>query len=151
VRKASGEGGIKGVRPPPVVLKPPPSMVRPAVCVVESTWDILRSFAPEEDSHAHAPASRSGGDSACQDAGEEEDDAAAVLTLEELRLGETSEEFTGTSSLSTTNDDETSSTTTESMFYISPNGRFRRKIRSWNRGMLLGSGSFGTVFEGISE
>uniref|UniRef100_A0A0D3FGH8 mitogen-activated protein kinase kinase kinase n=1 Tax=Oryza barthii TaxID=65489 RepID=A0A0D3FGH8_9ORYZ len=94
---------------------------------------------------------RSGGDSACQDAGEEEDDAAAVLTLEELRLGETSEEFTGTSSLSTTNDDETSSTTTESMFYISPNGRFRRKIRSWYRGMLLGSGSFGTVFEGISD
>uniref|UniRef100_A0A0E0KBJ8 mitogen-activated protein kinase kinase kinase n=1 Tax=Oryza punctata TaxID=4537 RepID=A0A0E0KBJ8_ORYPU len=150
VRKASGEGGIKGVRPPPVVLKPPPSMARPAVCVVESTWDIVRSFAPEDDSRAHAPASRSGGYSACQDAGEE-DDAAAVLTLEELRLGETSEEFTGTSSLSTTNDDETSSTTTESMFYISPNGRFRRRIRSWNRGMLLGSGSFGTVFEGISD
>ncbi|KAF0913989.1 hypothetical protein E2562_026372 [Oryza meyeriana var. granulata] len=152
VKKASGEGGIKGVRPPPVVLKPPPSMARPAVCLVESTWDILRSFAPEEeDRHTHAPASRSGGNSARQDAGEEEEEEATVLTLEELRLGETSEEFTGTSSLSTTNDDETSSTTTESMFYISPNGRFRRKIQSWNRGMLLGSGSFGTVFEGISD
>uniref|UniRef100_J3LM82 mitogen-activated protein kinase kinase kinase n=1 Tax=Oryza brachyantha TaxID=4533 RepID=J3LM82_ORYBR len=149
VKKSSTEGGIKGVRPPPVVLKPPPSRALPAVCSVESTWDILRSFAPEEENH-HAPASRSGCDSARQDAGEDEDEAA-VLTLEELRIGETSEEFTGTSSLSTTNDDETSSTTTESMFYISPNGRFRRKIRSWNRGMLLGSGSFGTVFEGISD
>ena len=59
------------------------------------------------------------------------------MTLEDLRLGELSEGFTGTSSLSTTNDDETCSTTTESMFYISPNGRFRRKIRSWNRGVLL--------------
>ena len=74
-----------------------------------------------------------------------------MLTLEDLRLGELSEGFTGTSSLSTTNDDETCSTTTESMFYISPNGRFRKKIRSWNRGVLLGSGSFGTVYEGISE
>ncbi|KAL5217348.1 hypothetical protein ABZP36_018032 [Zizania latifolia] len=149
VKKAGAEGGIKGVRPPPVVLKPPPSMSLPAVCLVESTWDLLRSFAPEEE-NGHAPASRSGGDFACQDA-EEDEDAAAVLTLEELRLGETSEEFTGTSSLSTTNDDDTSSTTTENMLYISPNGRFRRKIRSWSRGVRLGSGSFGTVFEGISD
>lgn len=34
---------------------------------------------------------------------------------------------------------------------ISTNGRVSKKIRSWNRGMLLGSGSFGTVYEGISE
>ena len=133
VKRAVVEGGIKGLRPPPV-LKPPPSMALPAVCGAGSTWDILRSFAPDEKEHA--PASRS---------------QAVVLTLEDLRLGELSEGFTGTSSLSTTNDDETCSTTTESMFYISPNGRFRRKIRSWNRGVLLGSGSFGTVYEGISE
>ncbi|KAL6644800.1 hypothetical protein ACP70R_016408 [Stipagrostis hirtigluma subsp. patula] len=148
VKRATGEGGIKGVRPPPV-LKPPPSMALPAAKLVGSTWDIVRSFAPEEQEHA--PASRSGGGFGRQDPEEEDEDAAVVLTLEELRLGETSEEFTGTSSLSTINDDETSSTTTESMFYISPNGRFRRKIRSWNRGMLLGSGSFGTVYEGISD
>ncbi|KAL6648411.1 hypothetical protein ACP70R_012635 [Stipagrostis hirtigluma subsp. patula] len=148
VKRAAGEGGIKGVRPPPV-LKPPPSMALPAAKLVGSTWDIVRSFAPDEKEHA--PASRSGGRFGRQDPEEEDEDAAVALTLEELRLGETSEEFTGTSSLSTINDDETSSTTTESMFYISPNGRFRRKIRSWNRGMLLGSGSFGTVYEGISD
>ena len=147
VKRAVGEGGIKGLRPPPV-LKPPPSMALPAVCVAGSTWDILRSFAPDEKEHA--PASRSGRGFAHQDA-EEDEDAAVALTLEDLRLGESSEGFTGTSSLSTTNDDETCSTTTESMFYISPNGRFRKKIRSWNRGVLLGSGSFGTVYEGISE
>ncbi|CAN6301474.1 unnamed protein product [Urochloa humidicola] len=150
VKRAGGEGGIKGLRPPPV-LKPPPSMALPAVCGAGSTWDILRSFAPDEKEQA--PAIRSGRGFGHQEAVEveEDEDAAVVLTLEDLRLGESSEGFTGTSSLSTINDDETSSTTTESMFYISPNGRFRRKIRSWNRGVLLGSGSFGTVYEGISD
>jgi mitogen-activated protein kinase kinase kinase 1 len=67
-------------------------------------------------------------------------------------LGESSEFWTANnSSLSSPNGDETSSRTIESKFCISPNGRFRRKIRSWSRGMLLGSGSFGTVYEGISE
>ncbi|WOL01046.1 hypothetical protein Cni_G09759 [Canna indica] len=42
------------------------------------------------------------------------------------------------------------STTTET-FIISPNGRFKRKIRSWMRGVHVGSGSFGMVYEGISE
>ncbi|KAF8718828.1 hypothetical protein HU200_025135 [Digitaria exilis] len=152
VKRAVGEGGIKGLRPPPV-LKPPPSMALaalPAVCGTESTWDILRSFAPDEKEHA--PASRSGRGFGYQDAVEEEhEDAMVALTLEDLKLGESSEGFTGTSSLSTTYDDETSSTTTESIFFISPNGRFRKKIRSWARGVLLGSGSFGTVYEGISD
>ncbi|KAJ1297855.1 hypothetical protein BS78_01G409600 [Paspalum vaginatum] len=150
VKKAQGEGGIKGVRPPPV-LKPPPSMALPAVCGVGSAWDILRSFAPDEEDKA--PAARCGRGFGHQDVVDKDDDeaGAVALMLEDLRLGESSEGFTGTSSLSTTNDDDTSSTTTESMFYISPNGRFRRKIRSWNRGVLLGSGSFGTVYEGISD
>ena len=149
-RRAAGEGGIKGVRPPPV-LKPPPSMALPAVCGVGSTWDILRSFAPDEKEDA--PASRSGRRFGHRDAVEKDDDedGAVLLMLDDLGLEESSEGFTGTSSLSTTNDDETSSTTTKSMFYISPNGRFRRRIRSWSRGVLLGSGSFGTVYEGISE
>ncbi|AQL07879.1 putative MAP kinase superfamily protein [Zea mays] len=149
-RRAPGQGGIKGVRPPPV-LKPPPSMALPAVCGVGSTWDILRSLAPDEKDDA--PASRSGRRFGHLDAVEKDDDerAAVLLMLDDLRLEESSESFTGTSSLSTTNDDDTSSTTTESMFYISPNGRFRRRIKSWSRGVLLGSGSFGTVYEGISD
>jgi mitogen-activated protein kinase kinase kinase 1 len=69
----------------------------------------------------------------------------------EWRVGETFEGFTGTSSLSTTNDDDASSTNTEPVFNISPNGKFKRNIKSWMRGALLGSGSFGTVYEGISE
>uniref|UniRef100_A0A0A9DAJ4 Cl17799_1 n=1 Tax=Arundo donax TaxID=35708 RepID=A0A0A9DAJ4_ARUDO len=86
VKRAAGEGGIKGVRPPPV-LKPPPSMALPAACGAGSTWDILRSFAPDEKEHALA--SRSGGGFRRQDSVEEDKDhdAAVVLTLEELRLG----------------------------------------------------------------
>ncbi|XP_051182132.1 mitogen-activated protein kinase kinase kinase 1 [Lolium perenne] len=148
-KPASEVGGIKGVRPPPVtlkpqptMLKPPPSMARlPKACLAGSTWDILQSFAPED-----AQPIRSARDFGCEDA-EEDEDEAEVLTLDDLRLGDTSEEFTGMSSISTTNDDETA----DPMFYISPNGRFKRKIRSWSRGMLLGSGSFGTVYEGISD
>ena len=44
----SGGGGIKGVRPPPV-LAPPPVMRRPVVDNVSSTWDLLKSFAPQGD------------------------------------------------------------------------------------------------------
>uniref|UniRef100_A0A0D9W3E8 Protein kinase domain-containing protein n=1 Tax=Leersia perrieri TaxID=77586 RepID=A0A0D9W3E8_9ORYZ len=41
---------------------------------------------------------------------------------------------------------------TESMFFIPSNGDLgRRKVRSWNRGKFLGRGSFGVVFEGISN
>jgi len=106
VKRAAGDGGIKGMRPQPV-LKPPPSMALPIVCWAGSSWDILRSFAPDEDKHA--PVSRSGRGLGYQDA----------------------------------------SMTTGSRIFIPPNGRI--KIRSWNRGMLLGSGSFGNVYEGISD
>ncbi|GJM91326.1 hypothetical protein PR202_ga07689 [Eleusine coracana subsp. coracana] len=58
-KRAAGEGGIKGVRPPPVVLKPPPSIAMPAVCGAGSTWDILASFAPDEKERAPASRSRS--------------------------------------------------------------------------------------------
>ncbi|THU60881.1 hypothetical protein C4D60_Mb07t17400 [Musa balbisiana] len=71
--------------------------------------------------------------------------------FEELRLGETLDGFTGTSSYLPMNDDDTHSMTTKTMFNISPNGKLKRKIKSWMRGVLLGSGSYGKVYEGISD
>ncbi|CAO1943810.1 unnamed protein product [Urochloa humidicola] len=112
------------------------------------------SFAPSEDRNEPGGADERMDARRVSDTEEEEveDGVAAVEgELKELRIGETFEGFTGTSSLSTTNDDDASSTTTEAMFIISPNGKFKRKIKSWMRGALLGSGSFGTVYEGISD
>ncbi|CAN6194787.1 unnamed protein product [Urochloa humidicola] len=154
VKGAAGGGGINGVRPQPL-LKPPPSMTLPVPCWAGSAWDILRSFAPDEEQHV--PGSRSGRGFGHRDAvKEDKENAAAVLMLGDRGLGDSSGGITATATslLLTKNDDETSSSTTsESMFYISPNGRARKKtkIRSWNRGVLLGSGSFGTVYEGISD
>lgn len=64
-------------------------------------------------------------------------------------------------SFSTSNDDDSSSSTTEPPSSVSPNkygsnvstnGRFRNiKITNWQRGELLGRGSFGSVYEGICD
>lgn len=161
-----GDGGIRGVRPPAlappsaILIPPPPpgrplalppSISIPAMDMEGSTWDILRSFAPDEENNdLGAEGGRRRSFNSEEDE-EEETPAGGVVSVVELTLGETSEGFTGTSSYSTTNDDDTSSTTTETMFIISPNGKFKRKIRSWMRGGLLGSGSFGMVYEAISE
>ncbi|PKA51796.1 Mitogen-activated protein kinase kinase kinase 1 [Apostasia shenzhenica] len=167
VRSGGGDGGIKGARPPaltppplsPTVLSPPPvrlvlarppSMTLPVDDRPTSTWDIVRSFAPV-DVNVEGDRRRS------VDSDEDEvlvegrvggGDAEDNLEEEVPFLGETSD---CTGSFSTSNDDDSSSTTTESMFVISPNGRFKKKITSWMRGNLLGSGSFGTVYEGISD
>ncbi|XP_066371053.1 mitogen-activated protein kinase kinase kinase 1-like isoform X3 [Miscanthus floridulus] len=110
------------------------------------------SFAPREQGSELGERVDTRCNSDTEEENEVEDGVAAVEgELKELRIGETFEGFTGTSSLSTTNDDDASSTTTEAMFIISPNGKFKRKIKSWMRGALLGSGSFGMVYEGISD
>ena len=160
-----GDGGIRGVRPPALApppaililppppgrpLAPPPSISIPAIDKVGSTWDILRSFAPDEENNdLGAEGGRRKSFNSEEDE-EEEAPAGGEVAVVELTLGETSESFTGTSSYSTI-DDDTSSTTTETMFIVSPNGKFMRRIRTWMRGGLLGSGSFGMVYEAISE
>ncbi|KAJ0976036.1 hypothetical protein J5N97_018001 [Dioscorea zingiberensis] len=129
--------------PPPSnqTLPPPPSMLLPALEKMGSTWELLRSFAPDDDDEDY----NGGGVSGEEGEGDFEDVSAM-----EVRIGETVGDMMGSCSYSTSNDDDSSSTTTET-FVISPNGKFRRSIRSWMRGGLLGSGSFGTVYEAISE
>ncbi|RLN15449.1 hypothetical protein C2845_PM02G01410 [Panicum miliaceum] len=161
-KRGGGEVGIRGTRPPllspppPITALAPPPVRRPVVAddMTGSAWDIVQSFAPSEERSEFGGAHERAENRHVSDTEEEEaeDGVAAVEgELKELRIGETFEGFTGTSSLSTTNDDDASSTTTEAMFIISPNGKFKRKIKSWMRGALLGSGSFGMVYEGISD
>ena len=50
------------------------------------------------------------------------------------------------------NEDDTSSTTTDpGSNDISPNSRIKRITTNWQKGELLGRGSLGPVYEGISE
>ncbi|XP_066371040.1 mitogen-activated protein kinase kinase kinase 1-like isoform X1 [Miscanthus floridulus] len=159
-RRGGGEVGIRGARPPLLSPPPPIGALAPPPArrsfvddyMTRSAWDIVQSFAPREQGSELGERVDTRCNSDTEEENEVEDGVAAVEgELKELRIGETFEGFTGTSSLSTTNDDDASSTTTEAMFIISPNGKFKRKIKSWMRGALLGSGSFGMVYEGISD
>lgn len=132
---AAGGGGrgIKGVRPP--VLTPPPVISMPIIDNDSSTWDILRSFAPDGDKGSRFV--YGGGFSSDNDEG---------FNGESAVLSESC-------SFTTSNDDDSSSTTTEPPSNISPQGRFRHFISSWDnweKGKLLGRGSFGSVYEGIT-
>jgi mitogen-activated protein kinase kinase kinase 1 len=156
--RKGGGNGIKGIRPP--VLSPPlpclaPEKVGPLAppplmrsleeeLSIGSVWDLISSFAPNEGEEEEKKKK-------FDDSGDEREINGSELEDLDMLLGETSEGFTGTSSLSTTNDDDASSSTTETMFTVSPNGKLKRRIKSWFKGQQLGSGSFGTVYEAISE
>ncbi|GER44579.1 protein kinase [Striga asiatica] len=51
----------------------------------------------------------------------------------------------------TSNNDDSSSAITTPISSFSPSGKFRRVIEDWQKGELLGRGSFGSVYEGISD
>ncbi|KAJ6405253.1 hypothetical protein OIU84_013261 [Salix udensis] len=143
--------GIKGLRPP--LLKPPPSMTLPVIDKECSTWDLLRDFAPENDrvvnnniefSHADEEEGQRREQVISADVDNEREEGNLPRIDETAVLSESC-------SFSTSNDDDSSSSTTEPMSNISPNGRFRRVFTDWEKGELLGRGSFGSVYEGISD
>ncbi|KAK4572975.1 hypothetical protein RGQ29_031096 [Quercus rubra] len=160
-------GGIKGTRPP--VLKPPPGMRLPAIDMACSTWDLLKEFAGDGGS-VMAPGGLLSSSSDEEGKDEEEDEEEEEEEEEEKEeddkgggekeveaaaaavAGTVNRELLSESSCSfTTNDDDSSSTTTDPTSSISPNGRFRRSIAYWQKGELLGRGSFGSVYEGIAD
>ncbi|KAG2701022.1 hypothetical protein I3760_06G024100 [Carya illinoinensis] len=160
---ASGGGGngIKGIRPPPV-LKPPPAMRLPEIDQVLSTWDLLKDFAPEAERggwETFRGSSSSSSDEEVEEGKDEEEKEEEQGVVEqgvvlEREKGEVEEEVARlyeSCSFTTSNCDDSSSSTTERMSNISPNGRVRPTITSWEKGVLLGRGSFGSVYEGISE
>lgn len=141
--------GIKGVRPP--VLSPPSSSISKPLIHHDtgSEWDMVRTFSSTETSSAHV------NQQGFSLPNEEEADMENVRT----RLEGTA--LSASCSFTTSNDDDSSSTTTEPTSSISPNGygsnismngRFRHiTITHWQRGELLGRGSFGSVYEGICD
>ncbi|OIV97920.1 hypothetical protein TanjilG_12677 [Lupinus angustifolius] len=130
-----GGGGIKEVRPSMLML--PPGMRVQAVDSTCSTWDLLRDFAPQGEEHKEEVG---------VEREEEEDNAERIVEI--------IDELSGSSSFSNSNEDDSSTTNTDPRSNnISPNARIKRTITSgnWQKGDLLGRGSFGSVYEGISE
>ncbi|KAL1533685.1 mitogen-activated protein kinase kinase kinase [Salvia divinorum] len=136
--------GIKGVRPPFLgLLAPPPFMSLPVIDPECSTWDIFRNFGP--DNGGLQVLDEQGGSDRIEDE-DEEDERRRRMAREENFVLSAPCSFTTSS-----NDDDSSSTTTDPVSSVSPNGRFRRVISTWQKGDLLGSGSFGSVYEGIAD
>ncbi|XAR62624.1 Mitogen-activated protein kinase kinase kinase [Bertholletia excelsa] len=134
-------GGIMGACPR--LLAPPPSILLPIIDNTCSTWEICRLFAPDD---VRVSSSRRDSDD------EMDKEIVNRGEFDGVRLGETSA-LTESYLLTTTtsNDKDSSSTRTEPIANISPNARVRRTITSWQKGELLGWGSFGTVYEGIAD
>ncbi|CAH8272645.1 unnamed protein product [Arabidopsis lyrata] len=134
-------GGIKGVRPP--VLKPPPAMKRPPIDLRGSSWDFLTHFAPSE-TVKRPSSSSSSSENGCDD---EEAKVEEVETEEMgarfVQLGDTADEACSF----TTNEGDSSSTVSNTSPIYPDGGSI---ITSWQKGQLLGRGSFGSVYEGIS-
>lgn len=143
-----GGGGIKGARPP--VLTPPPAMF-PVGDDAVLDWGTVSSsihvddmklgfVSPERIIPDAEIADKEGANIEVDE--EVENDIRTQIGFNDLHSASCS---------FTTNDDDSSSTTTELMSIISPNGRFIRIITGWQKGQLLGRGSFGSVYEGIAE
>jgi mitogen-activated protein kinase kinase kinase 1 len=143
-----GGGGIKGFRPP--MLKPPPGVRVSVVDNTCSTWDLLRDFAPEgeEKGKEREDVEKK------KDEEEEEEVGGVRLKIEEEETAEIIGEFSRSCSFTTSHEDDSSSFTTDTRSNsISPNVRFKPVITpgSWQKGELLGRGSFGSVYEGFTE
>lgn len=146
---STGSGGIKGIRPP--MLKPPPGVRVSVVDDTCSTWDILRDFAPEGEGKEREEEEEEEKVDEVEEKGEADE---VGLKIEEEENGDIIGEFSRSCSFTTSQEDDSSSTTTDTRSNsISPNVRLKPVITpgSWQKGELLGRGSFGTVYEGISE
>lgn len=132
----SSRSGINGARPP--FLKPPPVMRVPDFDTTCSTWDILKSFAPLVDDENEDEVRER-----VEPLVEGEGEGNIVRPAGNSLIG-------SWGSFSTSNDDDCSSSTTEPA-NISPNMRSKPIITSWIKGRALGHGSFGSVYEAISE
>ena len=152
--------GIKGARPPvlspPPVLAPPPVAGRSVAVDYTSTWELLKSFAPLEDEVVAPNTTRLGGydkttssSSSSSASSEEEDKKRNEVPLESTSNRNENE---------TENENEIENdigivraTNVIPVYSFSPRAKLRRSISSWQKGELLGSGSFGTVYEGYTE
>lgn len=143
------DGGIKGVRPP--VLAPPPPMLRPLVVdQVTPTWDLMRSLAPkhddDDDDLPAAGITPFHGESESEREGEGERERGLLSDSEDSGVGGESESESGSGMASAMVEE-----VDQSNHSVSPNGSLTRTFCSWQKGEILGKGSFGTVYEGFTH
>ncbi|KAL3515594.1 hypothetical protein ACH5RR_022496 [Cinchona calisaya] len=137
--------GIRGVRPPK--LAPPPVVSRRVVDNTSSTWDLFRDFGPPDERDFGRPDDFT--QSRVEDGIIDQND---VQEVESMSVRATVLESCSDSSNDENEaDDNSLNLMAESVYYFSPNARFRRTINSWQKGEFLGSGSFGTVHEGYTD
>ncbi|KAG7557091.1 Protein kinase domain [Arabidopsis suecica] len=134
--------GIKGVKPS--VLKPPPVMKLPPVDLPGSSWDILTHFAPDNET-VRRPSSSSSSENGCdeEEAGDEKVETEETGDMF-IQVDDTTDEAC---SFTTNECDSSSSVSNTSPIYVS-GGSINT---SWQKGQLLRRGSFGSVYEAISE
>ncbi|MED6184939.1 hypothetical protein PIB30_052265 [Stylosanthes scabra] len=130
-KNGDGVGGaaIKGARPP---------LLRPIVDGVGSNWDLKRSFGPQDN---FSPSS-----------------SGEIGFVGRVRNGDRSMLFTDSGSFTTSHDDDSDiggeracPCSGSGAVDASLNEWFNRTFSSWQKGDVLGKGSFGTVYEGFTD
>ncbi|XP_076960262.1 mitogen-activated protein kinase kinase kinase 1-like [Bidens hawaiensis] len=144
IERRNVEGGIKGVRPP--VLAPPPAISRAIVDNMGSNWELIKSFAPidDEDLVSDGPDEEDLGLDGLDDAIDET--RGVVTSRNDMAVSPSGSERMG-------DEDEGSSRggVEEQNAPLSSSGSIRGGFNNWQKGDFLGSGSFGTVYEGFDE
>ncbi|KAL3635279.1 hypothetical protein CASFOL_019826 [Castilleja foliolosa] len=148
--------GTEAKRTTSSMLAPPPGMMRLVVVDdMSSTWDIFKGFGPQDDQDLKTPQVSS---SHINNEVEENEDVEerCIGGVEDVNKDAVKKEMlVGLGSCSDRSNDEdeiaSCSLVGENNYTISPNGSFRSKFKSWQKGDFLGSGSFGTVYEGFTD
>ncbi|KAK6121037.1 hypothetical protein DH2020_045227 [Rehmannia glutinosa] len=131
-------------------LAPPPVMMRSIVVDKSSTWDIFKAFGPKDDHDLKSPR-----DLISHTISEVEEESEVERRMQEESEDVKKERGAGLESCSDSSNGEDGSDSVclvgENDHTVSPNGSFRSNIMSWQKGDFLGSGSFGTVYEGFTD
>lgn len=127
--------------------------IQPTVLLVDkecSPWDTSRGYVMDSDTCVSGFQTGYCLDEDKEGTGEvdqkERDMEIRVAMIKESHVLSETSSFT-----SNDDDDDSSSIATEPMSSISSNEKYRYAIEDWQKGELLGRGSFGTVYEGIAE
>ncbi|XP_027164028.1 mitogen-activated protein kinase kinase kinase 1-like [Coffea eugenioides] len=133
---------IRGLRPPK--LAPPPVVSSRTVDNTSSTWDLFRAFGPPDDRGLNGSKQ-----SKVENGVADQNYAQELESMSNQAI--VSESCSDSSNDENDTDDNSLNLMAESVYCVSPSATYRRSINSWQKGEFLGSGSFGTVYEGYTD